>query len=305
VRGIAAPPVFHSPIDPDAMLIGWCVLALTAFAIAAVLAVRNRDLLPVAACVGALICALNEPIYDVLANLVYAETPHTAYHAFGRDIPWTLVVGYVAWVGLVPYVLSRMMVAGVSRLRLHQVAVGLILSVAAAEILNAVWLKSWHYYGQSSWRGVLGGGVVQMAAMPLLCALLYYMLDAGMRRWRRALLGLVIPGVALPMVFAASTWPLYLANHAALPVGIKWAAAALSVSLCFVAVPVITRVAQRWREGELALAAAGSAGAGVGDGGGPGGGEGAAAREGAGADVPKDLAIGRTMYAQSPTIRSR
>lgn len=255
-HGIAAPPVVHSAVNADAMLAAWAALALGAVVVAVFLAARNRDPLPVAACVGALICAFNEPIYDVLANLVYAESPHVAYHAFGRDIPWTLVVGYVPWVGLMPYLLLRLMKSGESRARLHVIAVGLLVSVAATEVLNAVWLHAWKYYGESSWRGVLGGGIVQMAAMPLLCALLYYILADNTRGWRRALLGIVLPTMTLPMVFASTTWPLYVSNHADLPAAIDWAAAAVAVALSLVAVPVITRIAQRWRAGERALNAA-------------------------------------------------
>jgi hypothetical protein len=251
--GIPGPPVLHSPADPTAMLAGWSALAVAAFGVAVWLAVRNRDPLPVVACVGALMCTLNEPIYDILGNLVYTQSPDVAYHAFGRAIPWTLVVGYEPWVGLMPYVLYRLMASGVARARLHQIAAGLIGSVLLIEIVNALWLKDWKYYGESSWRGVLGGGVIQMAAMPLLLALLYFMLAHGARGWRRALAGLVLPAMALPMVFAGTSWPLYVSNHANLPTGIDWAAAALSIAFCFVAVPVITSVAARWYSGELAL----------------------------------------------------
>jgi hypothetical protein len=203
--------------------------------------------------VGALICALNEPIFDVLASLVYAKTPYVAYSAFGRDIPWTAALGYVPWVGLMPYLLSRMMTSGASRARLHLIAFALFLSVVLIEVLNAVWLDAWRYYGESAWRGVLGGGIAQMAAMPLLCALLYYVLGSNLSGWRRALLGIVLPAMTLPMVFAATTWSLYFSNHTDLPAVVDWAAAGFSVALCFAAVPTITRVAQRWHTGEIVL----------------------------------------------------
>lgn len=253
MHGIAGPPLVHSPVSPTGMLIGWTALAAAAAGVAALLAIRNRDPLPVAACIGALICALNEPIYDILGKLVYAQSPNVAFTAFGRHIPWTLVVGYVPWVGLMPYVLSRMMTSGISRARLHQIAAGLILSVALIEVVNAAWLKQWKYYGQTPWRGVLSGGVIQMAAMPLLCALLYCMLGGRLRGWRRALLGLILPAMTLPMVFASTTWPLYLSNYAHVSSAVAWIAAAAAIALSFGAVPVITWLAQRWRAGELAL----------------------------------------------------
>jgi hypothetical protein len=237
------------------MIVLWGGLALAAVAYAVVLAVRYRDPLPIAACVGAGICALNEPIYDTLANLVYARTPdsYTAYTAFGRHIPWTVVLGYIPWVGLVSYVLFRNMAAGTSRGRLHAIALGLGVSVAGTEILNAAWLHAWRYYGQSAWRGVLGGGTIQMAAMPLLCGFLFYALADRMGTWGRITLGIVVPTLALPMTFASTTWPLYVANHSSLPGVVSWGAAALSAACCVAAVYCVTFLAQRWHSGELAL----------------------------------------------------
>jgi hypothetical protein len=258
-QGLAAPPTFHSSVDPTALLIIWIVMAVAAVAVAVRLALRNRDALPVVACAGALICALNEPIYDILANLTYARTPDVAYHAFGRAIPWTLPIGYVPWVGLMPYVLYRMMAAGAPRRRFHQIAAGLIGSVLFLELINALWWHNWKYYGESPARSALGGGVVQMAAMPLLCALLYLVLAEQLRGWKRAALGLLLPALALPMIFASTTFPLYISNHADLPAAIDWLAAATAVALSLGAVPVITRVAQRWRDGELILLAGAAA----------------------------------------------
>ncbi len=246
-RGFAAPPTFESTTDPTLLLVVWSVMAGAAILVAARLALRNRDPLPVVACAGAVICALNEPIFDVLANLTYARTPHVAYNAFGREIPWTIPVGYIPWVGLMPYVLYRLMAAGASRALLHRIAAGLIASVALLEVVNELWWENWKYYGEAPARGILGGGVVQMAAMPLMCALLYLVLADHLSGWRRAALGLLLPAISLPLVFAATTWPLYFSNHAELPAAVDWFAAAVAVTLALGAVPVITRLAERWR----------------------------------------------------------
>lgn len=258
--GLDAPPVTHASANADVMLAVWAGMALAAAGVAVWLAWRNRDALPVAACVGALICTLNEPIYDILAKLTYAESPHVAYSAFGRDIPWTLVVGYVPWVGLMPYVLSRMIAAGATRARLVQMAAGLTASVVLIEIVNAAWLHAWTYYGQSAWRGVLGGGVIQMAAMPLLCALLYCLLGERLAGARRAALGIVLPPMTLPMVFASTTWPLYVSNHADVSAGAAWLAAAASVGLCVLTIVAVISLAGRWQTGDLAPRRAPAAG---------------------------------------------
>jgi hypothetical protein len=195
------------------------------------------------------ICALNEPIYDILGKLVYARAPsgYIAYTAFGRHIPWTLVIGYVPWVGLVPYLLARLMSAGISRARLHLIALGLTASVGLVEILNAVWLHGWRYYAADSGRGVLAGGLVQMSSMPIVCGLLFYVFADRFTGARRALLGVVIPTMALPLVFAATSWPLYVSNYADIPQWLHWAAAGLTVVFCVVAVLAASYMAERWR----------------------------------------------------------
>jgi hypothetical protein len=236
------------------MLILWGSLALAAVGYAAFLAVRNRDVLPLAACVGALICALNEPIYDVLGKLVYARAPsgYIAYTAFGRHIPWTLVIGYVPWVGLVPYILSRQMAGGASRSRLHLIALGLTVSVGVVEIVNALWLHGWRYYAPYSARGVLAGGIIQMSSIPIVCGFLFYVFAERVSGVRRALLGIVIPTMALPLVMAATSWPLYVSNYAEIPQWLRWAAAALAIAFCVLAVLAVTYMAERWRGREAA-----------------------------------------------------
>jgi hypothetical protein len=230
------------------MLIVWGLLAVGAASYAAVLTVRRRDVLPVAACVGALICALNEPIYDILGKLVYAKVPsgYVAYTAFGRHIPWTLVIGYVPWVGLAPYVLARMMASGVSRSRLHQIALGLTASVGLVEIMNALWMHMWRYYAPESGRGVIAGGLIQMSAMPILCGFLFYVFADRFTGARRALLGIVIPTMALPITFAATSWPLYVSNYADVSEVLRWVAAALSTAFCVLAVLAVSYIAVCW-----------------------------------------------------------
>jgi hypothetical protein len=243
-------PVLHAGVSAATLLIVWAALVAPAVGYAVVLAGRNRDVLPLAACVGALVCAFNEPIYDILGKLVYSQVPsgYVAYTAFGRHIPWALVIGYIPWVGLVPYLLARQMAAGMTRRRLHLIAFGLTASVGLVELLNAVWLHMWRYYAPYSGRGVLAGGIVQMASMPLVCGLLFYIFADRFDGVRRALLGVAIPTMALPMVFAATSWPLYVTNYAHVPESVRWGADALTVALCVLTVFGATDLAVRWRD---------------------------------------------------------
>jgi hypothetical protein len=247
--GVPSPPVFHSPISPAAMLAVFGVFAAASVVAATVLGARRRDPLPLAACVGALVCALNEPIYDILGKLVYAHVPssYVAYTAFGRHIPWSLVIGYVPWVGLVPYLLSRAMATGITRNRLYLVAAALSVSVGLIEVLNAVWLHGWRYYAPESGRGVIAGGLIQMASMPIICGFMYYAFLERVRGVWRAALGVVIPTVALPITFAGTSWPLYLSNYANVPEGVHWIAAIASTAFCVLAVVAVAHLVERWQ----------------------------------------------------------
>ncbi len=245
-------PIFNSGPSAEAILIVWSALVIPAACYAVFLAIRNRDVLPVAVCVGALVTAFNEPIYDLLGKLVYSKTPssYVAYTAFGRHIPLAIMIGYLPWVGLVPYLLSRMMASGVSRSRLHVIALGLTASVAVVEVLNALWMHSWRYYAPLSGRGVIAGGVIQMAMMPILCGFLLYVFADRFTGLRRALLGVVIPTMALPMAFAATSWPLYVTNYADVSQAVRWAAAALTTAFCVAGVLGVAYLAEQWQRRE-------------------------------------------------------
>jgi hypothetical protein len=247
---IPGPPSFSPGWSPATMLILWGAMSAAAAGYAIHLSIRDRDPLPAVACVGALICTLNEPIYDILGKLVYAHVPssYVAYTAFGRAIPLALVVGYIPWVGLAPYLLLKQFEAGISRRRLHVIALGLNASVAALEVLNALTLHMWRYYGGDSARGVLSGGIIQMSAMPLLAALLYFMLGDQAKGWWRVLLGLIVPVISLPMVFASTTLPLYFTNYARVAGWVHWVGAAASAALCVCAVRTITGLVARWQQ---------------------------------------------------------
>lgn len=249
--GIPSPPVLVSTISPTFMLTFFGSFAAAAFVVAVALAVRHRDPLPVACCIGALICALNEPVYDVLGKIVYGENHPVAFTALGRDIPWFLVIGYVPAVGLLPYAISRWMAAGWSRARLHLIALGGLLSVVFVEVVN-LYTKAWKYYGEVPLQ--FFGGVAAMATVPLVTGFLLYTLTGPLRGWRRVLAGLVIPTLGLPMMFASTGWPLYIALYTNLPPVLDYAAVALLLLLITATVYATTALADGWRRGEVANA---------------------------------------------------
>jgi hypothetical protein len=238
------PPLVVSHVGPIAPLLFFGSVALAAVAYAVYLTVRDKDLLPVALCVGALICAINEPIFDVLGKISYADDQYIAYTAFGRSIPWFLVIGYLPWVGLLPLLIARAIARGVSSRALHLVALLGVLSVAGVEAVN-LWMGGWEYYGESPLK--FFGGVAAMACVPLAGGVAIHLLIEPLSGWRRLFAGLVAPTMILPMMFAATGWPLYVALYSDLPSVLDYAAVALMFVLIGSAVSAMTSLVEKFR----------------------------------------------------------
>jgi hypothetical protein len=243
-------PVITSAASPAVLLVFFGSAAAAAFAYAVAIAVRRRDPLPIALCIGALICALNEPIFDVLGKISYAENHPTAFTAFGRDIPWFLVIGYVPWVGLLPYLIAQAMRSGISRRTLHLIALVEVLSVVCVELVN-LRMGAWVYYGEAPLK--FFGGVAAMAGVPLVGGLVIYIVTDRLTGWRRLFAGLIIPTLVLPMIFAATGWPLYLALYSNLPPALDYVALAVMAALIIATVMTTTWIAQRWTQAGLGV----------------------------------------------------
>lgn len=99
---IPAPPPLVADIDPWILLGMFAGIFATAIIWAVRLALKNRDLLPIACCAGALAAAFNEPIYDILGKIVYAENNPMAFSSFGREIPrgFSLSATFRGWAWL-------------------------------------------------------------------------------------------------------------------------------------------------------------------------------------------------------------
>lgn len=243
-QGIPDPPQLISPMPSALWLALFGTTALIAVALATYWAVIRRDALPLVGCLGAFICALNEPIFDVLGKIVYAENNIIAFSALGRDIPLFLMIGYIAWVGLFPYVIAGWMHDGWSAKRLYTVSIVGVASVWGVEAVN-LFIHGWSYYGQAPLK--FFGGVAAMASVPLAAGFLVFSLALPATGWKRLVAGLFIPMFSLPMMFAATGWPLYLALNSDLPPIMDYVAIAAMCALIAVANIAIVKLTVVWR----------------------------------------------------------
>lgn len=246
IVGLPDPPVLVSEFSPAVMLGFFGATAVAALGLACYWAFTRRDALPIVTCVSAAICALNEPIFDILGKITYAENNPIAFTAFGRAIPWFLVVGYIAWVGLFPYVIAGWMAAGWSRRRLYLVSVLGTLSVVGTEVVNR-FVHGWKYYGEPPLQ--FFGGVAAMASVPLVAGFLLYALALPATGFRRLVAGLFIPLLSLPMMFASTGLPLYLALYGNFSPVFNYVAVVALLVLIWVAVVGTVHLAELWRNG--------------------------------------------------------
>ncbi len=253
---LSSPPVTTSDVDTTVFLVVFGGLACATFVAAIVHGRRTRDVVPVAACLGALVCALNEPIFDELGKIVYAENAVTAYTAFGRDIPLFLVVGYVPWVAGLSVVIATLIARGATARRLQAIAFGSFVSVTCVELVGTS-LGSWSYYGEPPLKYL--GVSPMMAPVPIVCGALIFMLGTRLKGPSRWLIGLV-PVFSLPAVYAAAGMPMYVALHADVGRPVQYAAGVATLALCFLVVLAATTIVDRWRAGDVALRAAAPAG---------------------------------------------
>lgn len=243
------PPAIDSAINPAYILGVFSVVALAASLYAVWWSIRDRDPIPLAACVGAFVCSLNEPFYDILGRIVYAQDHAVAYSGFGRDIPWFLVIGYIPWVGLLPCIVAKMISDGVSRRALHILALGSCVSVVAVETLGNLF-HGWEYYGKAPLKFLVVAP--QLAPVPIVGGLLIYAFAYQLTGWKRACVAFAASTVALPMVFAGASWPLYVGLNFDLPTWLNWVLSAAMLGLTAAFVVAATGVADRLRRGQHA-----------------------------------------------------
>jgi hypothetical protein len=246
IVGLPDPPVLVSEFNPAVMLVFFGATAMAALGLAGYWAFTRRDALPIVTCLSAAVCSLNEPIFDILGKITYAENNPIAFTAFGRAIPWFLVVGYIAWVGLFPYVIARWMAAGWSKRRLYLVAVLGMLSVVGTEVVNR-FVHGWKYYGDPPLQ--FFGGVAAMASVPLVAGFLLYALALPATGFRRLIAGLFIPLLSLPMMFASTGLPLYVALYGNFPPVLNYVAVVALLVLIWAAVVGTVHLTELWRNG--------------------------------------------------------
>lgn len=206
---------------------------------------RNGVVLPLVL-VGGAISALVEPILDNVVLFWYPPRVETeAFYAFGRSVPWYVVIGYAWYCGGLLYFVYRHFQGGVSSRRIW-VIFGAIMLVDSLAISLIVQLGQAGFYGEQPfnvggyplwWAGIDG-------SLPVVGAALLFHLVPRLHGWRRVFL-LVVPAVNVGLVAGATDWPVSLALNSAWPAVATWLAGASTFALCCGLVWAVTQVIPR------------------------------------------------------------
>lgn len=210
---------------------GTIMMVVVSIALAAYEVRRLRSTLPLVVFASAALWLPNEPFVDAILGFQYAaNSPVILFTEWHRVIPLP-VLGVGAMFFIFPWVIYRMVLAGVSQARI--IAIMLVAGVID-------WVMEWpaihwhmfEYYGHNPSR-ILGlplTSMVQNCFIYALMAAAVLLAAPHLKGWRSVLFIPVIPGIYLGGA-ALCTWPAYLALHANWPTGVFVPLAIISAAM--------------------------------------------------------------------------
>lgn len=208
------------------------------------------------AILGGSFAALQEPILDVLVLFWYPMSDYlVAFNAFGRDVPWFVVVGYGWYVGGLPYLVYRMIGNGIQPNALWKLF-GIIMLIDLVGISVPVLMGVCGFYGNQPydiwgyplwWAGLDG-------AHPMLGGLVLYWLVPKLPKMWQPLAIFMTPAILLGAVSGAAVWPIALALNTDLPTPIMYLAGAATFALGSTLVAVSVYLLGLLRKSEHAVA---------------------------------------------------
>jgi hypothetical protein len=205
--------LFQVPADGLYGTIIFGVMGVVCIVWAAVILVRQKNVVPILLCAGSALAVVNEPIVDVLGKIVYPHNFMWTIESFGRDIPLILCPGYMAWCAMVPYYVARYMKRGAQKKTLYLIALFTFVSVVLTDTI-ATSNTHWVYYGEGLLHNFTGS--LTMAAFPIVSGAMLFLVYSRTGIAPK-LAVFFTPLVALSMSLAGTSFTLCFAMNTELP----------------------------------------------------------------------------------------
>ena len=235
LEGEDFPPIFE--VDP-AIGLTWhyvtTVIGILLFAWTIYFVFVKRDATPLMMFLGGLVLSLNDPLYNHLFHIRYAENfPGPAFVGFGIATPGFMPLGYAGF-SVIGYFIYRAFRRGVTMRQVFLLWAAIFFMDVVFEGIPAA-LGSFTFDGRQPFEFANWGyylGWMNATGFMAMGALLLFMVPR-LHGWRKLLL-LTVPMVGhIASVFCIA-WPLFLALNWDVTPPIAWALGLLSLSFSLV-----------------------------------------------------------------------
>jgi hypothetical protein len=207
---------------------------------------RNGPALPIIFVGTAVSAIVVEPIFD--NTLLYWYPPENdlgVYGAYGRTIPWFVPIGYAWFFGGNAYVLWRLFLRGLTRIRILGLF-GIVVVIDALATSTAGWMNISGFYGPQpfSWGGVNVWFSFADAAGVIVGAAILYVLAPRLHGWRWLWL-LITPTMAYGAVLGGVCSPVTLGLHSDWTTLGRYAGGAATIALCCIVAYACARITEK------------------------------------------------------------
>ena len=212
------------------------LLAVSAFCLCVVLALRHRTIAPICLFIGAFIAVSLEPITNVVGNAWHSSVGQEAlFSFFNRPVPLHIAIVYVFYFSLPVFMFFSWLDRRPNRRQFFVAYAGAVVGATLIEIAPLHW-NLWSYYDDRPLRVFefpLVWGFVNATALLFIAALIH-----GFRPYLTGLRALLII-VLVPSGFAMSEFGLSVFSDVALNVAGSTAALRLAADLATIGLAVV------------------------------------------------------------------
>ncbi|WP_354698900.1 hypothetical protein [Paraconexibacter sp. AEG42_29] len=189
---------------------------------------RKGNHMPALCLAGGLACSIQEPMWDHLGHLRWAEALPDAFSNFGLDVPVLIPPCYMLFFGLEVFFIFTMLNRGITRKDLALLFVACGITDAIMEHPGLL-MGIYEYYGNGGpqpfdfgnkfpfyWSIVNSAGFMAGGVM---CHYLWPKLKG--KGWKELII-IAIPPVGMMVGYSFTAWPVFLAINANISVELQW-----------------------------------------------------------------------------------